>query len=104
MRAALHSAQQAVAGHSRTPTMVRWSRSPKRSRRCGGPPVARSSGRRFANFQVCRPGDTVAVPLGGVWHVSYVLDGPAAVFNISANLNGLVTNSNHDDKYRRGAR
>lgn len=62
-----------------------------------------AGGRRFVYFQVCRPGDTVAVPLGGVWHVSYVLDGPAAVFNISANLNGLVTNSNHDDKYRRGA-
>jgi hypothetical protein len=61
-----------------------------------------SGGRRFVYFQVCRPGDTVAVPLG-VWHVSYVLDGPAAVFNISANLNGPVSSSNYDDKYRRGA-
>jgi len=61
-----------------------------------------AGGRRFVYFQVCRPGDTVAVPLGA-WHVSYVLDGPAAVFNISANLNGPVTNSNHDDKYRRRA-
>jgi hypothetical protein len=60
-----------------------------------------ASGQRFVYFQVCQSGDTVAVPLS-VWHVSYVLDGPAAVFNISADLHTPVNTSGYD-KYRRGA-
>jgi hypothetical protein len=39
-------------------------------------------GRPFLYEQVCGPGDVMAVPFG-VWHVSYALEGPAVVFNIT---------------------
>lgn len=42
-------------------------------------------GRPFLYEQVCGPGDVMAVPFG-VWHVSYVLDGPAAVFNVTTDI------------------
>jgi hypothetical protein len=37
--------------------------------------------RHYAYWQVCGPGDLALVPIGA-WHLTYVLDGPAAVFNI----------------------
>jgi hypothetical protein len=45
----------------------------------------RADGAPFLYEQVCGPGEIIAVPLGA-WHVSYVLDGPAAVFNVAADL------------------
>ncbi|HEX3784816.1 MAG TPA: hypothetical protein VHX38_34580 [Pseudonocardiaceae bacterium] len=44
-----------------------------------------SDGRRFLYEQVCGPGEVMAVPFG-VWHVSYVLDGPAVVFNVTTDV------------------
>lgn len=35
----------------------------------------------FVAFQVCGPGELSVVPFG-TWHLTYVLDGPAVVFNI----------------------
>ena len=40
----------------------------------------------------------MSVPFGA-WHVSYVVDGPALVFNITANL---TADERVDDKYQRG--
>jgi hypothetical protein len=45
----------------------------------------RPDGAPYLYEQVCGPGEVMAVPLGA-WHVSYVLDGPAAVFNVAAHL------------------
>jgi hypothetical protein len=45
----------------------------------------RAGGAPFLYEQVCGPGEVIAVPRGA-WHVSYVLDGPAAVFNVAADL------------------
>jgi len=53
----------------------------------------------YSYVQVCGPGQAMAVPFG-VWHVSYVVDGPALVFNITANL---AASEAHEDKYQRGA-
>lgn len=39
------------------------------------------SGRPFAQYQECRADDVAIVPFGA-WHLTYVLDGPAVVFNI----------------------
>jgi hypothetical protein len=39
------------------------------------------SGRPYAQYQECRSGEVAVVPFGG-WHLTYVLDGPAMVFNI----------------------
>jgi hypothetical protein len=39
-------------------------------------------------YQVCGPGDLAAVPMGG-WHLTYVLDGPAFVFNVYADERDL---------------
>lgn len=36
----------------------------------------------FLYEQVCGPGDVMVVPFG-VWHVSYALEGPAVVLNIT---------------------
>jgi hypothetical protein len=46
-------------------------------------------GRPFRYERVCGPGETMAVPFG-IWHVSYGLDGPAAVFNVAADLSALA--------------
>ncbi|MFG2378333.1 hypothetical protein ACGFY9_43620 [Streptomyces sp. NPDC048504] len=35
----------------------------------------------FVGFQVCRSGELAVVPFGA-WHLTYVLDGPAMVFNM----------------------
>jgi hypothetical protein len=43
--------------------------------------VATPQGR--VTYQVCGPGDLFAVPMGA-WHLTYVLDGPAYVFNVYA--------------------
>jgi hypothetical protein len=48
-----------------------------------------SQGRRFLYGQVCGPGEVIVVPFG-VWHVSYVLDGPAVVFNVTTDLAARV--------------
>jgi hypothetical protein len=45
----------------------------------------RADGAPFLCERVCGPGEVIAVP-PGAWHVSYVLDGPAAVFNVAADL------------------
>jgi hypothetical protein len=52
-----------------------------------------SQGRRFLYCQACGPGEVIAVPFG-VWHVSYVLDGPAVVFNVTADLAALAGEHN----------
>jgi oxalate decarboxylase/phosphoglucose isomerase-like protein (cupin superfamily) len=52
----------------------------------------------YAYVQQCGPGQAMAVPFG-VWHVSYVVSGPALVFNISANL---AAAGDAGDKYERG--
>jgi oxalate decarboxylase/phosphoglucose isomerase-like protein (cupin superfamily) len=57
-------------------------------------------GYRFAYVQVCAAGDTVTVPLGA-WHVSYVVDGQAAVFNVYADLDGTA-DEGQTGKYQRG--
>lgn len=46
-------------------------------------------GQPFLYGQVCGPGEVMAVPFG-VWHVSYVLDGPAVVFNVTTDLTTLA--------------
>lgn len=43
------------------------------------------SGKPFVYQQVCGPGEMMAVPFG-IWHTSYALDGPAAVFNVTTDL------------------
>jgi hypothetical protein len=48
-----------------------------------------SEGQLFLYGQACGPGEVMAVPFG-VWHVSYVLDGPAVVFNVTTDLRTLV--------------
>lgn len=40
-------------------------------------------------YQVCGPGDLAVIPLGA-WHLTAVLDGPAAVFNIYADTEPLA--------------
>ncbi|WP_432970250.1 hypothetical protein [Dactylosporangium sp. CA-233914] len=57
----------------------------------------------FAYVQVCQAGETMAVPFE-VWHVSYVLDGPAAVFNVTTMLEaGPVGAGAGVSKYSRSA-
>lgn len=47
-----------------------------------------ASGAPVLHWQVCTPGELVAVPFGA-WHQTSVLDGPACVFNIYADLPGI---------------
>jgi hypothetical protein len=44
-------------------------------------------GRPFLYEQICGPGVIMAVPFD-VWHVTYVLDGPAVVFNLTTDAGG----------------
>lgn len=44
-------------------------------------------GRPFLYEQICGPGEIMAVPFD-VWHVTYVLDGPAVVFNVTTDAGG----------------
>lgn len=53
------------------------------------------AGREHAAAVVCEPGHVCAVPRGA-WHVTYVLEGPALVFNI-------YTDTDQDPRGARGA-
>jgi hypothetical protein len=61
-------------------------------------------GRPFLYEQVCGPGDLMAVPFG-IWHVTYVLEGPAAVFNLTTEVGDAGEVSAHpgEEKYRRAS-
>jgi hypothetical protein len=60
-------------------------------------------GARYLIRRVCRPGDVVVTPLRA-WHLTYVLDGPAVVFNIATESGDLAARQaglQLPDKYRR---
>jgi oxalate decarboxylase/phosphoglucose isomerase-like protein (cupin superfamily) len=57
------------------------------------------SGERFSYVQICDAGTAMAVPFD-VWHVTYVLDGPAVVFNVTTRLQE-VDAAAAADKYHR---
>jgi hypothetical protein len=61
-------------------------------------------GRPFLYEQVCEPGSLMAVPFG-IWHVTYVLDGPAVVFNLTTEVGSSGQGPAHpgEEKYRRAA-
>ncbi|MDN3354206.1 hypothetical protein [Actinomadura sp. DC4] len=61
-------------------------------------------GRPFLYEQVCGPGDLMAVPFG-IWHVTYVLDGPAVVFNLTTEVGdaGSVVAHPGEEKYHRAS-
>jgi hypothetical protein len=46
------------------------------------------TGHAELRYQVCAEGDLAAVPLGA-WHLTLVLSGPAAVFNLYTDLPGI---------------
>lgn len=62
-------------------------------------------GNPVMNYHVCRAGDHVVVPFGA-WHLTVVLDAPAAVFNVYTDVADLVTGhtsreaADSDLKYR----
>jgi oxalate decarboxylase/phosphoglucose isomerase-like protein (cupin superfamily) len=58
------------------------------------------SGEPFSYVQICDAGTAMAVPFD-VWHVTYVLDGPAVVFNVTTRLHEVDTAA-AADKYHRG--
>ncbi|CAO5174588.1 Glucose-6-phosphate isomerase [Frankia sp. AiPs1] len=65
----------------------------------------RPDGSRYVHQVTTRAGDVTVVPFGA-WHLTYVLDGPAAVFNIytDIHLDPDDAHSRQDDaKYRRAA-
>lgn len=63
-------------------------------------------GRPFLYEHICGPGDKMVVPFA-VWHVSYVLEGPAAVLNITTDASdsigkcGKVVADPGPEKYQR---
>jgi hypothetical protein len=59
-------------------------------------------GRPFLYEQICGPGEIMVVPFD-IWHVTYVLDGPAVVLNLTteADDTGRVTAHPGEEKYRR---
>jgi hypothetical protein len=61
-----------------------------------------SDGRPFLYEQICGPGEMMAVPFD-IWHVTYVLDGPAVVFNLTTEAGGTVGPPAHpgEEKYHR---
>lgn len=61
-------------------------------------------GSPFLYEQICGPGELMAVPFD-VWHVTYVLDGPAAVFNLTTEVGDARQVVAHpgEEKYRRGS-
>ncbi|MGH3530094.1 MAG: hypothetical protein ACRDS0_18365 [Pseudonocardiaceae bacterium] len=48
-----------------------------------------ATGQLGLRYQVCRPGDVAIIPLGA-WHLTAVLAGPAAVFNIYTDADTLT--------------
>ncbi|WP_256789591.1 hypothetical protein [Frankia sp. AvcI1] len=65
----------------------------------------RGDGSRYAHQVTTRAGDVAVVPFGA-WHLTYVLDGPAAVFNIYTDIHLDPDEAHpHQDgaKYRRAA-
>jgi hypothetical protein len=72
-----------------------------------------SDGKPVLRYQECGPGGLAAVPFGA-WHLTLVLDGPAAVFNLYCDLPGAdpadpagpvtsrQTRASEQDKYRSG--
>jgi hypothetical protein len=68
--------------------------------------IGESGGQSYVWFQECRAGDLAVVPFGA-WHMTYVLDGPAMVFNIYSGPSGaggngarISTAHNVSAKYR----
>jgi hypothetical protein len=67
-----------------------------------------SSGEPVVTYQVCASGELTVIPFGG-WHLTLVLDGPAAVFNFYTDLppgSAPLTPARaaaDRDKYRRAA-
>ncbi|HVB44716.1 MAG TPA: hypothetical protein VNF47_18720 [Streptosporangiaceae bacterium] len=56
-----------------------------------------------AGYQLCHPGDIAVIPFGA-WHVTWCLDGPAAVFNIytgNEHQAPAATSSGRAGKYHR---
>lgn len=49
-----------------------------------------STGQRYVYQHICRPGNICIVP-PGAWHITYVVDGPALVFNIYTESEELKT-------------
>ncbi|CRK55226.1 hypothetical protein [Alloactinosynnema sp. L-07] len=47
-------------------------------------------GRSTMDYHVCRAGDHVVIPFGA-WHLTVVLDAPAAVFNVYTDVADLLT-------------
>lgn len=47
-------------------------------------------GNSIMNYHVCRAGDHVVIPFGA-WHLTVVLDAPAAVFNVYTDVADLLT-------------
>jgi hypothetical protein len=62
-------------------------------------------GRPFLYEQVCGPGEVMVVPFD-IWHVTYVLDGPAVVFNLTTEVSGSpgrVDAHPGEEKYHRAS-
>jgi hypothetical protein len=63
--------------------------------------TASAAGRLLVEYRECGPGDVAVVPLAA-WHLTYVLDGPAMVFNVytsQASSNGAARGAG-PSKYR----
>jgi hypothetical protein len=64
--------------------------------------TASAAERLSVEYQECAPGDMAVVPFGA-WHLTYVLDGPAMVFNVytsQASSNGAARAGAGSSKYR----
>jgi hypothetical protein len=48
-------------------------------------------------YQICRSGDIAVIPFGD-WHLTYCLEGPAAVFNIYTDLPSLSGGARHSGR------
>jgi hypothetical protein len=62
-------------------------------------------GRPFLYEQTCGPGEVMVVPFA-IWHVTYVLDGPAVVFNLTTEVpgsHGRVDAHPGEEKYHRAS-
>jgi hypothetical protein len=54
-------------------------------------------GQTCVTYQICRSGDISVIPFGG-WHLTYCLDGPAAVFNIYTDISSLSSGVVHSSR------